>query len=112
MKQKSTFDLLFEQTLGAFGQPVADVVVVSDQPLDSESDEDFGPDEDEEVEESDDLSAIVKKLDKQFKGLKKVASGNEEGGKIYYRARNITKLIEQLKQKVGVASQTAPSEQV
>lgn len=100
---KSEFDLLFEETMNGFGQEAPNaVVLVSDQPNAPEGEDDGG----EEFSEGDSDGDVIGKLDKQFKGLRKVASGNKEGGKIYYRARKIQKLIDELKSRFGVATAT------
>lgn len=102
MKYKGQFDILFESVLSAFGNeespsasPDAVAVVTTEPQLDPLE---------IEVVEGDSTQEITKKLDTQVKALRKVASKNVEGGKIYYRTRNIVKLVDQLKSALGVVT--------
>ena len=90
---KNQFDIVYESLISEL-EPVADIS--SDTPqVDSLE---------LQIVEGDSLQEIARKLDTQVKGLKKIASKNTDGGKIYYRTRNIVNLVNQLKESLGVVT--------
>lgn len=101
MKYKSEFDAIYESVLSAFGDEIGD----PNSPTVSSSLTSDTPEVSAveiEIVQGDSLEEIAKKLGVQVKGLRKVASKNTDGGKIYYRTRNIVKLVDQLKTALGV----------
>jgi hypothetical protein len=106
MKYKSEFDILFENVLSAFGD---DLSGNTSPEGDTSSDTPQLDSVEIQIVQGDSPTEITKKLDTQVKGLRKVASKNEDGGKIYYRTRNIVKLVDQLKAALGIV--TAPEDE-
>tara|TARA_R110000868_G_scaffold114144_1_gene306101 strand:+ start:107 stop:490 length:384 start_codon:yes stop_codon:yes gene_type:complete len=86
------FNLLFENILSEFEGDVNDVKV---NPV---------PDADVEITliQSDDTPEILGKIEKQLKGLRKTAIKNGVNDKTNYRVGNLEKLVDQLREKLGI----------